>query len=224
MSSWINRTVLSGSSVAENGTTSHTCTFTAATSGSLLIAVLAGSVTSTTPSGWSLVISAINFTGLYVFSKTASAGESSFSTTHNTANFAIEGVVYEFYTGSSVVGTAGSATSMSSNATGPACTSLTGTYTSFAARSWDMSATNSSASAAWTLPSIEDYDASVPKVTNDGIYLTTAYDDNSTGTSFTPSSTLTLINTTGNGEGVSFALSVTTPPAASNATIAWLKA
>src|SRR6478752_3702729 len=100
MSSWVNRTVLSGSSVDPNGTTSHTCTFTAATSGNFLVAVVAGGVTSTTPSGWTLVTSAINNAGLYVFTKTASASESSFTTTHNGSNYPILGVVYEFYAGS----------------------------------------------------------------------------------------------------------------------------
>ncbi|TAH34086.1 hypothetical protein EYC59_03760 [Candidatus Saccharibacteria bacterium] len=96
MGQWVNRTVLSGSSVDRNGTNSHTCTFTAATSGNFLLAIIAGSVTSTTPSGWTLVQSVVNQAGLYVFSKTVSSDESSFSTTHNGSNWPIEGVVYEF--------------------------------------------------------------------------------------------------------------------------------
>lgn len=62
MAAWINRTELSGSSIDPNGTITHTCTFTAAASGNLLVAIIAGAVISTTPSGWTLVNSAINGT------------------------------------------------------------------------------------------------------------------------------------------------------------------
>src|SRR5690349_4085952 len=133
---WVNRTALSGSSTAANGTNSHTCTFTAATSGNFLVAVIGGAATSTTPAGWTLGISAVNNCGLYVFTKTASGGESSFSTTHNGSNRAILGVVYEFPAGTSFL-SSNSTTGMaySSTVTGPQVTGLTGTFTRFAARS-----------------------------------------------------------------------------------------
>lgn len=214
MPSWVNRTILSGSSIDRNGTNSHTCTFTPATSGNLLIAVVAGGVTSTTPSGWTLVQSAVNFCGLYVFSKTASASESSFSTTHNSTNYPIEGIVYEYYTGSAIIGTPGTATGQARNTsvTGPNATGLSGTYTSFAARAFNLgTGAGSIASCAWTTPSSEDYDAYIDgNLSTDGIELTIAYDDSSTGSSFTPSSVLS-VNTGITGEGVSFALSVAAP-------------
>ncbi len=210
MSYWVNRTVLSGSSVDPNGTNSHTCSFTAATSGNLLVAVVAGSVTSTTPTGWTLVKSVVDSTGVYVFSKTAGSGESSFSTTHNASDYPIRGVVYEFPSTMFVFGAAGSASSNSATATGPNCTGLTGTYLRFAVRSWGMSATNSTASASWTLPTVKDYDDYTPDTGSvDGIGLSIAYDGNVTGSSFTPSSTYTVANTAiGASQDISFAVSI----------------
>lgn len=210
MPSWVSRTVLSGSSVTANGTSSHTCTFTPATSGNFLVAIMGGAVTFTTPAGWTLGESAVNNAGLYVFYKTASSSESSFSTTHNGADYAIEGVVYEFPAGTSFLAS-NSQTAMffNSNNTGPTVSGLTGTYTRFAARTAIVDATNGTASHAWTIPSIEDYDAYVARSTNDGIELTIAYDDNQAGSSFTPSGTMTTTNiTTSNGEGIAFALAL----------------
>jgi len=223
MSSWVNRTVLSGASIAANGTNAHTCTFTAAGGGDLLIAVVAGAVTFTTPTGWALEGSAINDTGLYVFSKTASASESSFSTTHNGSNYAILGVVYEFFAGSAVIGNAGTDNNQSATATGPDTNSLTGTYSRFAVRSWNMTGTSSTAAAAWTLPSIEDYDTYVPNSgSTDGVALTIAYDDNVTGASFTPSSTYSITSSSApDGQAVSFGLSLT---AGMTTTLSWFKA
>lgn len=213
MPSWINRTELTGSSVNANGTASHTCTFTAATAGNFLVAVVAGSVTCSTPSGWTLVQSAVNFTGLYVFTKTASSGESSFSTTHNGSNYVISGIVYEYYTGTNVIGS-NAMTGMGGGGTasGPQTTGLTGTYSRFAARSWSMSSAISTSTTTWTLPTLEDYDAYVPRASEDGIALTIAYDDGATGSSFNPSSFMSTTNTSGSGEGVSWALNVAAEP------------
>lgn len=208
---WVNRTALSGSSVNANGTNSHTCTFTPATSGNLLVAVVAGSVTFTTPSGWTLRQSGVTNAALYLFTKTASAGEPSFSTTHNGSNYPIMGVVYEFAAGSSYLG-GNVATNTTTTSSLPVVSSLTGTYSRFGARAWSMNLTNSSASCAWTTPTVEDYDASVPEAASaDGIFLTVAYDDNITSSTFTQASTTSLNNVTGGGEAISFALSVTPP-------------
>lgn len=211
MATWVNRTVLSGSSVDPNGTTSHTCTFTAAASGNFLVAVIAGAVTSSTPSGWTLLTSAVNFTGLYVFTKTAGSGESSFSTTHNASNYAIRGIVYEFYNGSSALN-ANSATGQALNTgvNGPQVTGLTGTYTRFSARAVGSNRGDTTFDCVWTLPSVEDYDGITVGAATDGIGLAIAYDDSSTGSSFNPSSNLAVTNTGyASGEGIAFALSVT---------------
>lgn len=212
MPSWTNRTVLSGSSINRNGTNSHTCTFTTATAGNLLVAIIGGAQTSSTPTGWSLLTSAVGSCGLYVFTKTASAGENSFTTTHNGTNYPIEGVVYEFLAGSASIGTPGTTTSLLANSsvTGPSTTGLTGSYTRFSAKTQGIPSSISTPTTSWTLPSTNNYDAYIDFAATDGIYLTIAFDDNSTGSSFNPSSN----TTSGNGanmEGVSFALSIATP-------------
>jgi hypothetical protein len=216
MSSWVNRTLLSGTSTAANGGTSHTCTFTAATSGNFLMAVMSASVTFTTPTGWTLLGSAINNGVTYVFTRTATAGLSSFATTHNASNYAIEGVVYEFASGSAATGTAGSNTSVSSSGSvsGTACTSLSGTYTRFGAFDWNIQATSGTASFAWTTPTVEDQDQLTLHSSQDGIEQTIAYDDGASGASFTPSGTVsgTALNLT--GESLSWAATIVTAGAA----------
>lgn len=222
MSLWVNRTVLSGSSVSQNGTNSHTCTFTAATAGNLLVAVVAASVTCTTPSGWTLQESAINYSALYVFTKTASSGESSFSTTHNDSNYPMKGVIYEYPAGTTYLND-NSETNQANNSTetGPQVTGLTGTYTRFSARSWDLVSASGSVVSSWTVPGIQDYDSYVAvSPPEGGVFLGIAYDDNATGSSFNPSSLITVTNTGGvsTGEGVSFALSV----AFSATSVSWI--
>jgi hypothetical protein len=185
VSSWVNRSVLSGSSVSQNGTTSHTCTFTAATSGSLLVAVVAGSVTCSTPTGWTLVQNAILDASVCVFSKTASASESSFTTNHNASNYPIQGVVYEFPSSSSIIGTAGSA-NLGYTDPGPSFSGSSNTvYTRFCARATNTDSTGV-AQTVWTVPSTVDYEAYVNATSGaDGVYLGIAYDDGCVSGAFT---------------------------------------
>lgn len=209
MAEWTTRTVLSGASIARNGTNSHTCTFTAATAGNFLVAIVAGPITFTTPSGWTLLTSAVNYSTVYVFTKTASASESSFSTTHNDSNLPILGIVYEFPPGTVAYGgTSAIAQAYNTTTTGPQITGLGGTYTRFAARTVGSDRGDTTFSAAWTVPSIEDYDVlEVDNGASDGLALTIAYDDNNTASSFNPSANLTVTNTNyPHGEGVSFVL------------------
>lgn len=209
---WVSKTVLSGSSVDANGTASHTCTFTAATAGNFLIAVVSGSVTFTTPSGWTLATSAVNNCGLYLYTKTASSGESSFSTTHNASNYPIQGIVYEYAAGTSVIGTNSiNAITGSGSVTGPQVTGLSGTYTRFAVRTKNISSTTHTASCVWATPGIEDSDVLVPKVVEDGVYMTVAYDEGQTGSSFNPSADITS-NSGTTAEAIAFALLVVDPP------------
>lgn len=223
MSSWVNRTILSGSSTDRNGTNSHTCTFTPATSGNLLVAIVAGGVTFTTPIGWTRSVFAVNFSGIYSFTKTASEGESSFTTTHNGSDYPILGVVYEFYAGSSLLSTSNTTgQARNTTVTGPQVTGLSSMYTQFAARSWCLGTGSSSGSCTWTLPSIEDYDDFTSPASTDGIVLSIAYDDRQTASSFNPSSTLTTDDNKA-GEGIAFALSITAPPSSSSEGLAWLK-
>lgn len=103
-------------SAPRNGTTGHTvgadgtggtlssgALFTP-TAGRLLVCVVAGSVTSSTPAGWTLNggASSINNTGLYMFWKIAT-GSDQIVTTHNGSNYPVAFDFYEFKAGSSVV-------------------------------------------------------------------------------------------------------------------------
>ena len=96
---WIAKTE---GTAARNGTSDHTINFTPAASGSLLVAVLGGSVTNTMVTmGWTKQLGPVFSTELSVFTKTATAGESSLQVTHNGPNYPVEYVVYEFPAGSS---------------------------------------------------------------------------------------------------------------------------
>lgn len=175
-------------------------------------------MTSSTPSGWTLQQSGVQYAAVYVFTKTASSGESSFSTTHNNGDRPLRGIVYEFYAGSTYLD-GNSANNQSNSATGPQVTGLAGTYTRFSARSWCMSTSGSTGSCSWTLPTVEDYDTYVPDTGQDGVFLSIAYDDNATGSSFDPSSVASISDPfIVTGEAISFALSVITP----NTAMPWL--
>lgn len=216
MSAWVTRTVLSGSSIDANGTASHTCTFTPATAGNFLVAIVAGGVTFTTPSGWTLLNSAINMGAVYIFTKTASGGESSFTTTHNGSNYPVLGVIYEFPAGVSALGNSSSdpVASIYSPISGPTVTGLTGAYTRVVARCTNLfDPSSSSGSITWVVPSVEDFDTcSLATNPADGVHLSIAYDDYQTASSFTPNYDFTGQDIAPSGEAVAFALS--TPPIA----------
>lgn len=205
---WVNRSALTGSSVDPNGTTDHTCTFTPATSGNSLVAIMAGAVTSTTPVGWNLLVSAVNLTGLYVFTKTASANESSFTTTHNGSNYAIRAIVYEFPAGTMALGSNFQINAGGGDIIGPNVTGLTGTYTIVAARCHGLTTPTGSMDVAWTAPVTEDYEEYVGSGSNGGIGLSVAYQRGVSGSSFSCAYNMTWSNTANDtGESVVFALS-----------------
>jgi hypothetical protein len=191
VSSWVNRTVLSGASISQNGTTSHTCTFTPATAGNALLAVLGAGTQFTTPTGWTLFSGGVQGGSmLVVFTKTASAAESSFTTTHNGSNPPILGLVYEFLAGTTFgVATAVVAQTINFPVTGPQLTSLTGTYTGFSVRTTNMGPhSNYLSTCAWTTPPTVDYDGYNQIVSSPGdtCGLTIAYADGLTGSTFNP--------------------------------------
>lgn len=121
-----------------NGTTSHTVTPSSGTvvagtaftptEGRLLVCVVEGSVTSSTPSGWTLPTggSAINYTGLYVWYRTA-AGSDSFTTTHNGSNYPVIFHFFEFAAGSTFISSAAASDVYYAGGAGPSLTGLSGT-------------------------------------------------------------------------------------------------
>lgn len=205
---WLTRSILTASSVDPNGTASHTCTFTPAANGSFLLAVVAGGVTFTTPAEWAQLIGAVSNTGLYVFTKTAGGGEASFTTTHNGANYPIRGIVYEFAAGASILDSNSANSQAQGPITGPSLSGLGGTYIRFAARTNPMPSELSTGGCTWTVPSIVDYDEYTPHTgSTDGIYLTIAYDDAQTDTSYSAAYDVFGDSPTSLGEAAVFAIS-----------------
>lgn len=108
MSSWLNRVVIAA---PRNTTAAHTidpasgtvvsgAAFTP-TAGRLLVCLLEGAVTSTTPSGWDLEAEAVFYTGLYCWSRTA-VGSDTISTTHNGSNYPVVAEFIEFPAGTTL--------------------------------------------------------------------------------------------------------------------------
>lgn len=205
MPMWSNR----GEGVAAaNGTTTHTVTipFTP-TSGRLLVAIMGGAVTFTTPTGWTAGPSQVNAQGLYVFTKTSDGTETSLSTTHNGTNYPIAWVIYEFASGSALTGTAGTGTNVAVGATTWATvTALPGTAVTVfgAATQAALPATTSNAST-FTAPWLEDVDSfTAAGASTEGAYLAVGYQDGITATSATPVGSVTGTGTTGVGERLAF--------------------
>ena len=206
MSSWVNHTVLAGSSINSNGTSSHTCTFTAATAGNLLVAIVGSSATCSTPSGWTLLQSSVLDGSIWVFTKTASASESSFTTTHNGSNYPMEGVVYEFPSTASIIGTAG-ASNLNFTDPGPAFSGASNVvYTRFSARALNMGTGSTIAATTWAIPKTVDYDAYKNDPTTAGVYLSIACDDGCVSGGFTAYATTTSTSVSTNLQAVSFAV------------------
>lgn len=206
-----------------NGTTTHTVTPSSGTvvtgtlftptAGRLLVCSVDGAVTSTTPAGWTLPAagSAINFTGLYVWWRTA-AGSDSLTTTHNQSNYPVVFDFYEYPAGSTFSGSA-SATVVSSGGAGPNLTGLTGT-------NWTAGTVGVGANGSPTIGGItwnagtELVDTGVAFSTTDGyLYGLTATDaDASTSRAYT--ATLSTTGTYGSAERLTFAVKVSAGAAA----------
>lgn len=187
MALWLNRSLVNA---PRNGTTTHTISFTPATTGNLLVLLLEGAVTHTVPAGWVRRNQALNNTELSVYTKTATAGESSFSTTHNGSDYEIVALVYEFAAGSTWAGGI-SATGLGSSAANPNLTGLTGTNLLFGAVANGNSETTGRTTE-WASPSVENVDVSVIRNVTDGFEFSVAYEEDSTATSFQPTGTIVL--------------------------------
>lgn len=218
MPMWTNR----GSGVgAANGTTTHTVTIPfSPTSGRLLVAVMGGAVTFTTPTGWTAGPSQVGNQGLYVFTKTSDGTETSISTTHNGSNYPITWAFYEFASGSALTGTAGTATGVATGTTVWATvTALPGTaVTVFGAGTMGASSGVTSYSCAFTAPWIEDVDSfTAAGASPEGTYLAVGYQDGVTTTTSAVLGSVTGTGTTGVGERLAFAVNATSPGPSVNA-------
>jgi hypothetical protein len=183
VTSWVNR---SAGVAARNGTTSHTVSFTGASSGSLLVVLMCGAVTNTmSTSGYTKQLGPINNTELSVWTKTAGAGENSLTVTHNASNYPCAYEVYEFPAGSTWAG----GTSASNATTWPTLSGLTGTNSVFGALSEDHVSGDPAYSATWSSGWTSDVDSDTAFSTTDGIYHTVGFQDGYASSTATPSET-----------------------------------
>lgn len=179
---WTRRTAGVG---ARDGTAAHTLSFTPASPGALLVAVVTGGVTSTAASpGWTKRLSPVTQVELAVFTCSASGGETSLTLTHNGSNYPINYVVYEFPAGTSWVDGAGNA-----NGWSPALSSLPGTpvvaVTALAMASANLA--DPAVQADWGYCWTEDVDTMTPyDGVTDGVYLTAGWRQLYTDTSVSP--------------------------------------
>ena len=223
MVQWLNRAIYQA---PRNGTTSHTINPSSSTNlvsgaaftptaGRLLVVVVEGSVTSSTPSGWTLPTggSAINNTGLYVWYKTAT-GSDAFTTTHNGANYDVLFAVYEFPAGSSFVGSV-SAQGVGKTSPNPQLNGLTGTNSVFAVKAYG--ANGGLVTAIWTWTGTgsptQDWEYIVPFNPTDGYAASLAYVDGYTGSSWQPTGSTSTAGTAADAEALTFAVKV---PSSSN--------
>lgn len=206
MASWIGRTVVSA---PQNASNTHTVAFTPARAGSLLVCVVEGAVTSTTPDGWTLPPdgAAVSSTGLYVWHKVATAGEASLTTTHNASNYAVGFVIYEFNAGSTFVK---SATGTNATPAGPGATltGLTGTNTTFGAVGVPVPYFTEAPNTTWsgTPTPIEDVDINAPRTDADGYILSVAAVDENPNSSFAPTGAVVGGSTGNSKESLAFAV------------------
>ena len=185
MSKWINRSLIQA---PRNGTSSHTVNFTPATANNFLVLVMEGAVTHTVPTGWTRRDNALNNTELAVYTKTASAGESSFTTTHNGSDYPIAAVVYEFPAGSAWVSSV-HGTNVNVTSPNPTLSGLTGTNLVFGAVAMSSSSAGvNPTGTAWSGVTgiVEDVDVVVPGAQTDGYLLSIAYVENYSSASFAP--------------------------------------
>ena len=135
MVKWINHATIAA---PRNATTTHTVTPSSGTvaagalftptAGNLLVCLVEGAVTSTTPTGWTLPSggSAVNNTGLYLWYRTAAGGGDSLTTTHNGSNYPLVFDFYELPAGTTFL-SAASATAVASGGAGPSLSGLSAT-------------------------------------------------------------------------------------------------
>lgn len=119
MSKWIQKSVVTTSAAGANATIA----FTASAVSSVLVAVVASNTVLSTPTGWTLERAAVDSQALYVWTKTASAGENQLVTTRGVAGIAITAIIYELPATSTVIA---STAQTGFNLSGVAVTGLSG--------------------------------------------------------------------------------------------------
>lgn len=198
-----------------NGTNSHTVSPSSGNvvagalftpkPGRLLVVIAYGSVTSSTPSGWQLRDSEVNFGGLYVWTKTADGGSADdFTTTHNGSNYPAIFAIFEFAEGSSWVASNGTV-NLAGNAANPALTGLSGSPLVIAVKAGADSTAGSTATGTWSGETEELIDHNVDLSGSiDGYWFHLGYAANYESSTYQPTSTRTGM--TGNCEAITLAI------------------
>lgn len=172
---------------ARNGTTSHTLTFAPATAGNLLVAVAAAGAVISLPGAWTRVAMSLDGADIGVWTKTATAGESSVVATLSAANYALIGAIYEapsnvtFHSETHNLGV--------HSDPNPTLSGLTGTNITLGivGRGYGGDAITE---VDWT-GAVEDFQFFVPPAGTDGVALSVAYVAANTATSFAPTGAIT---------------------------------
>jgi hypothetical protein len=190
---WTNK---ASGTAPKNGTTSHAISFGfTSASGSLLVAIIHGAVTNTA-SGWTKQAGPVATGECTLFTKT-SAGDSSITVTHNGSDYAVNYVIYEFPSGSSITGVD---STTGSNDTMVGLTGLPGTeQVVIGALGRVAIGSETGASISPSAPWVEDGDLFTAASGTDGSYLAVVHQINYTGTSITPTVSPTYTGTWSNG-------------------------
>lgn len=184
MTKWLNRTLVQ---LARNASTTFTINHTAASSGNLLVTVIEAPAVITTPTGYTKQAEALNNTHFAVYTKTATAGESSFGLTLSAANYPAAVLVYEFASGSTFVGVNSATNQPTTGTANPSVGGLTGTNLGMAGYAGDLTSGSASFNFTWASPaSVVDTQVTAAFSTTDGYVMSVAYAEDLTATSYAP--------------------------------------
>lgn len=217
MVKWLNHVAVAA---PRNGSTTHTVspssgvvvagTAFTPSAGNLLVCVVEGAVTSSTPTGWTLPSggSAVNNTGLYVWHRVA-AGADTFSTTHNGSNYPVVFDIYEFPAGSAFLAAASAVGVSAASGAGPSLSGLTAAA-NFRAGVVGQTVSNGLAPGSFTWSvGTEAVDTTTPYDVNDGYTYSLTYAEDLTGATWSAAATGA---NGGNTERLVFAVSVPAEP------------
>lgn len=213
MAKWLNHVAIAA---PRNGTNTHTVdpssgTIAAGahftpTAGRLLVVLVTGAVTSTTPTGWTLPAggSAINNVGLYLWHRVAAGGDA-LTTAHNGSNYPVIFDFYEFPSDTTFIGAAGAGNVSAAGGAGPSLSGLTASANLRAAVLGQAVFGATPNSYTWS-GGTEAVDSSIPLAGTDGYGYSLAYVEDDTSSTF--SLAATAVATTPTVERLVFALGV----------------
>lgn len=175
---------------ATNSTTTYTIgPFPTPVAGNFLLLIANAGVTMTTPTGFTLVNSAVANTGLYLWSKASAAGtETSYTTTTNGTGASLGAIQYQFPAGSTIGTSATSGGTVAASAAANASVTPTAGQTVLAIAAWDYSSIASTTPVTWSAVAelYEDQEFKVPRTASNGVLLSTALLDNAPASATAP--------------------------------------